>query len=665
MNKKLPSTGSPQDPRLVARFAQQHVIDYLVKSGISPLIASLCAKRGITNPRDILAGIEDLIPPENLKNCVEMAEILVNCREKGSRILIISDYDCDGATAASVFIEAFRSTNMNFDYLVPDREIHGYGLTPEIVNEAFELKIKPEFIITVDAGISSNSGVARANELGIKVLITDHHLAPMVLPEAELIVNPNQPGDNFASKNIAGCGVAWYVATAYFESLCRKGCDPGFEPEDLLPFVALGTIADVVVLDKNNRILVAEGLARIREGRCSYGIKALASVGKRKIPLNEMTTQDFGFSLGPRINAAGRLQSMNVGILCLTTNDEVQANRLANELDETNETRKAIQEKMVIEAERLKDPEVRNGKSYSIVVFNPDFHKGVVGIVAGRLKENYYRPAFVLTRNQNGSLVGSGRSIPGFHLKHALDELNIEYPGLLLKFGGHAMAAGVTIAPNKIVEFTNGIEEICKRHLNADLLESKLEHDGCFDPAYMNSKAIREMNGQVWGQGFPYPLFVDRINIKECQVIGTEGKHLKLVANFAGNKVNLIAFSHGHRLDDITENIVIAYQPDINTWKGVEYIQFKVSGFPGLKTANHLVKNSSPAMVKVNDVIDTNKTNSFSFVNSGLGHASEHMEKSKQLDVKVNRDNLSKVPTSGRGGLLNRLKIAKSNSVMT
>lgn len=651
--QQLPATlppGTLAEPKLVLRTAIAGASARLQLAGISPLIADLFAKRGIAEPLDVQADLEDLLPPEGLLNCQAMADFLVTCREKGSRVLIISDYDCDGATACSVLLDAFQDSGMNSGFLVPNREIHGYGLTPEIVEEAAVLEPRPEFIITVDAGISSNAGVKRANELGIQVLITDHHLAPPELPDALLIVNPNQPGDLFKSKHIAGCGVAWYVATAYYEALVAKGLEPGFEPEQLLPYVALGTVADVVSLDKNNRILVKEGLRRIRHGECSLGIKALAVVGKREIELPDMTTQDFGFALGPRINAAGRLDWMNTGIQCLTTKNLEQAVQLAQVLNDTNEERKRIQEEMVVEAERIKDPEVVSGNTFSVAVFNPDFHKGVVGIVAGRMKETYYRPTFVLTQAKHGDYVGSGRSIPGFHLKHALDELHVGHPGLLPKFGGHAMAAGVTVAAGRLEEFTTAFEAVCKAHLTPELLEIKLEHDGPFPPDSLTPDAIRELHSQVWGQGFPYPLFVDTVSITECKQL-SEGKHLKLAGELGTTKLGMIAFSHGDRLADMEQSVTVAHQPGINKFAGKESIQLQVSHFPGLPrlTAEFVAERTAREALEAAERAAARRAKV----------VKDASEQAARIAARTEAASVSAEGAPKKGGLLDRLRRAK------
>lgn len=577
----------------------------LMKSGIDPLMSRLFASRGIQKIEDIKTTLSDMLPYDSLMNVTKAAEILADCRTSQSRVCIVSDYDCDGATACATLLEAFSESGMNVGFLVPDREIHGYGLTESIVDDISKLSPRPEYIITVDAGISSHAGVARANQYGIKVIITDHHLPAATLPAAELIVNPNQPGDTFASKHIAGCGVAWYVATAYYVELCNRNIDPKFEPEQLLPYVALGTIADVVALDKNNRVLVSEGISLIRKQQCSPGIIALANVGKREFEILNLTTQDIGFQIGPRINAAGRLKNMTAGILCLTTKNNDLASQLAIELNQTNEERKTIQENMLLESEKLSIPENNDLSRKSIVVFCPSFHKGVVGIVAGKLKDSNYRPTFVLTEAKSGDLVGSGRSIPGFHLKHALDEVNVKNPGMLSKFGGHAMAAGLTINKGYLERFRTEFEKICEQQLTAEILTEKIEYDGALDSHYFSVEKIQELNNQIWGQGFLAPLFLNEIEVKEKKLL-SDGKHLKISGLFNQKFVNVIAFSFGNMHDIIGDKVNIAFQPQINLFNGRSSIQLQANFFPDLKSnliaANKLEQKNTQEVSNVNAI---------------------------------------------------------------
>lgn len=568
----------PESTVLIHREPNQEAMARLVEAGIPPLLASLYSARGISEASEVRGSVNDLLPVDDLKNARAMGKILADCRQSQERILIISDYDCDGATAGSVLIQAFKGAGLNFDILVPDRLKHGYGLTPSIVDEAAALPIKPRFIITVDNGISSTYGVERAREHGIEVLVTDHHLCPEVLPNARLIVNPQQPGDEFASKAIAGCGVAWYVARAMHDEIKDRGQDPGFDPMELTPFVAMGTVADVVPLDRNNRLIVSEGLRRIRAGECTPGIKALANVAKRNH--EQLTCTDIGFALGPRINAAGRMAHMSSGIECLTTSDHDAAVHLACELDEINATRRELQKSMIDEANaRAQSLSTVDSDARSLVVYEKDWHEGVVGIVAGRLKDDMHRPTFVLCDAQDGGIKGSGRSIDGFHLKHALDQINIEHPGVLLKFGGHAAAAGVTIAPDRLRDFKQAFERVCQEHLTPEMLERRACHDGALPSRHLNPDDIREMDLQVWGQGFPPPVFLDDFKVLNSRTMGADGDHLKVVVDAGGRKLDVVAFGEGHRIADLPRALKVMFRPSINEWNGNVTVQLMAEGF--------------------------------------------------------------------------------------
>lgn len=509
-----------------------------------------------------------------MKNVRAMASYLVDCVVTRKRVLIVSDYDCDGATACAVLAMAFGGAGMNFGYMVPDRIKHGYGLTPDIVEEAVALDPSPDVIITVDNGISSFDGVNRANELGIEVLVTDHHLAPPVLPAAKLIVNPNQVGCDFPSKHIAGCGVAWYVARAFLEEMRSRDLDPGFDPSELLSYVALGTVADVVKLDRNNRILVSEGLKLIRQEQCAPGVIALARVSGKDV--NSLTCSDIGFGLGPRINAAGRLAHMGAGIECLTTLDPDRATALARNLDVTNQQRKEIQrgiaDQALIQALRLMTRETTPATDEygrrSLVVFHKEWHEGVVGVVAGRLKEDRHRPTVVMTKTHDNAIKGSGRSIPGFHLKHALDEINAKHPGVLLKFGGHAMAAGMTIAEDRLEEFREALEAICQRDLTPEMLTKRLMHDGELPASCFTVQQIHELSQEVWGQGFEEPVFLNKFVIADSRVIGQDKTHLKMTAKVGQAEVDVMAFGQADLAEGLAAEMTVAFKPQLNTFRG-------------------------------------------------------------------------------------------------
>lgn len=560
----------------------------LVREGVPELLARLYASRGINSRADIDCSYADLLPVDAMHNARAAGAYLADCLEQQRRVLIVSDYDCDGATACSVLVMAFGAMGMNFDYLVPDRMVHGYGLTPAIVEEAASLDPKPEIIITVDNGISSHAGIERAQELGIEVIVTDHHLAPQDLPPARLIVNPNQAACSFPSKNIAGCGVAWYVTRALVEEVEARGQDAGFDPAELLSYVALGTVADVVKLDQNNRILVSIGLDYIRKGLCAPGILALAAVSGKNY--ETLSCADIGFGLGPRINAAGRLAHMGAGIECLTTLEAEAADALAAHLHVTNEERKEIQRTMVDEAveqaDKLMSRGWRNAEGStpnSIVVFNPDWHEGVVGIVAGRIKEERHRPTVVMTMASDGNIKGSARSIPGFHLKHALDEINIAHPGVLLKFGGHAMAAGMTIAADKLEVFREALENVC-RTIPEDLLTKTVNVDGALPARFFEESTIRHLSMQVWGQGFEEPIFLNSVAVHEAKIIGSDKSHLKITGSLPGDarKFDVMAFGRAAYAEEVTRmgELKLAFKAGLNEFRGRVSLQLLVELLP-------------------------------------------------------------------------------------
>lgn len=562
-------------PSLIERIPQDISSKKLQEQGLSPILSRLFSARGVQDINEVRAGLSEIEPVANLKNAVEMGKLLADCVQDKSRVLIISDYDCDGATACAVLIKAFQGAKMNFDYMVPDRFKHGYGLTPSIVDEAALLDPKPTYIITVDNGISSSAGVERARELGIEVLVTDHHLCPKELPKAKLIVNPQQPGDTFGSKSVAGCGVAWYVAVALFDELKARKMECTFRPADLLPFVALGTVADVVQLDFNNRILVREGLEMVRRGECSLGIQELAEIANK--PLDALNCQDFGFAIGPRINAAGRLANMSAGVECLVTKDRGRALALAEQLQGINEERKALQKQISAEADALTKIQHSVGERSSIVVYEPQWHEGVVGIVAGRMKDEHHRPTFVLTNESSGEIKGSGRSIDGFHLKHALDQIASIDPGILIRFGGHAAAAGITIHADKLEAFRTVFEQVCKDTLTPEMLTPKLSHDGALPEYAYNELAIHEMQREVWGQGFPAPMFIDRFPVANAKTMGSDGSHLKITVK-RGNLIHdMVAFGQGACIDRLPADIEVAFTPSLNIWNNRVSIQLMSS----------------------------------------------------------------------------------------
>ena len=576
----------PTPVTLIQRPSNPVAASRLRARGVHELLARVFAARGIADVSEVRSGYEDLLPTSSMKNVTETANFLADCLVRGKRVLIVSDYDCDGATACSVLVLAFGGAGMNFGYMVPDRMVHGYGLTPAIVEEAAAMDPKPDVIITVDNGISSHAGVDRANALGIEVIVTDHHLAPDTLPKAKLIVNPNQPGCAFESKNIAGCGVAWYVARAFLEELAARDMDTGFEPAELLSYVAIGTVADVVKLDRNNRILVAEGLKYIRQQHCAPGVIALAALSGKNI--RKLTCSEIGFGIGPRINAAGRLAHMGAGIECLTSLDARTAADLANQLHATNEERKEIQreieDKAIDQAIQLASQQGATGPQdgfghRSLLVFHPEWHEGVVGIVAGRLKEDRHRPTIVMTMAQDGTIKGSGRSIPGFHIKHALDEINIKHPGILLKFGGHAMAAGMSIASDRLEDFREAFEAVCCAGLTPEMMQKKLAHDGELSERFVNLETVDILSQEVWGQGFEEPVFLNSFSIDEVKRLSKD-KHLKLKGRIGETTLDLMAFNQGDLADCIPKELTVAYKLNANTFLGECSLQAMVELMP-------------------------------------------------------------------------------------
>jgi single-stranded-DNA-specific exonuclease len=556
------------------------------------LLARLFVARGVKDRAEVMGTYDDLLPVHTMKNVLEMANYLADAAILQKKGVIVADYDCDGATACSAMSMGFIGCGMNFGYMVPDRIKHGYGLTPTIVDEVVATMGKPDFLITVDNGISSAAGVERAREFGIDVLITDHHLAPAdpaQFPKAKIIVNPNQPGCTFESKSIAGCGVAWYVIRALIEELKARDMDPGFTPKELLGYIAIGTVADIVKLDRNNRILVNEGLKLIRQGICAKGITALARVAG-KVP-EALTCEDIGFAVGPRLNAAGRLAHMGVGIECLTTFDEREAHELAMHLDETNVERREIQKEVenqsfvqasLLVHNELIAPDADAFGRRSLVVFHESFHEGVVGVVAGRLKEMRHRPTIVMTEVEDG-IKGSGRSIPGFHLKHALDEINAKYPGVLLKFGGHAMAAGMTIAAGSFDVFRNAFEEVCRAGLTPEMLDKTMLHDGELSARHFDMETIFALSQEVWGQGFEAPIFLNKLTIEDAQAIGKQEKiHLKMKGRLTGSDepVDVMAFYQADLMTGITDEMTVAFKPGINTFREVSKLQLLVELMP-------------------------------------------------------------------------------------
>ncbi|NVH73835.1 single-stranded-DNA-specific exonuclease RecJ [Paraburkholderia sp. JPY432] len=561
--------------RIVTRPCSPVDAEVLIRCGMHPVLARLYASRGVCLPEEVETGLARLVPPVELKGCDAAAALLADALQRQRRMLVVADYDCDGATACAVAVRGLRMFGARIDYLVPNRMEHGYGLTPDIVELAARSAAgKPDLLITVDNGIASVDGVAAANALGIDVLVTDHHLPGDELPAARAIVNPNQPGCTFPSKCLAGVGVMFYVLLALRAELRRRGAFGDALPEPrldgLLDLVALGTVADVVKLDGNNRVLVAQGLQRIRKGRMQPGIAALFRAAARDA--RNASGFDLGFALGPRLNAAGRLSDMSLGIECLTTDDVGRAWELAQQLDTMNRERREIEAGMQQQA--LDDlSTVDPDGATTITLFNPGWHQGVIGIVAGRLKEKFHRPSFTFApADDTGVLVkGSGRSIPGFHLRDALDLISKREPDLIVKFGGHAMAAGLTIAAANVPRFTAAFEAVGREWLSAEALARTVETDGELEDAYFTPQFVEMLDAAVWGQGFPAPVFSGEFEVASQALV--KDKHLKLQLLRGRQRFNAIWFNH---TDTLPARTTVAYRLASDTWNGVSRVQLIV-----------------------------------------------------------------------------------------
>jgi single-stranded-DNA-specific exonuclease len=568
-------------PRLQARDVPPRAAFALEQAGAHPLLARLLAARGVREAGELDDALTQLLPPQGLRGIDAAARLLADTLSAGQRLCVVADYDCDGATACAVLLRGLGLLGAapgTLHYVVPDRALHGYGLTPTIVDLA--LTKQPALLVTVDNGIASLAGVAHARASGLKVLVTDHHLpakdgAAVLLPDADVIVNPNQPDCGFASKALAGVGVVFYVLLATRAELRGRGAfDAGSQPrlDALLDLVALGTVADVVRLDANNRRLVAQGLKRIRAGRMQPGMAALFAVAGRDP--RRAAGFDFGFALGPRINAAGRLSDMTLGIECLLADDAERALQLAQVLDAINRQRREVESGMQQQAENALQrllPRDDTVPPSALSLFDPQFHEGVVGIVAGRLKDRLHRPTFVFARGGDGLLKGSGRSIAGFHLRDALDLLAKRHPHLLLRFGGHAMAAGCSIAEEHFVEFDRALQQVATEWLDVATLTRTLRTDGSLAVEWFNAQTVALLDAQVWGQGFEAPLFCDEVEVLEQRLVGD--KHMKLRVKHAGSLRDAIWFG---RAEPLPARVRLAYRLSLDEWQGRQRVQMVV-----------------------------------------------------------------------------------------
>ena len=555
---------------IVTRNSPQRAVWQLEQQGMHPLLARLYAARGVKDKTELDYELKSLIPPTALTHATDAAQILADAIEAEAKMLIIGDYDCDGATATAVGVRALKMLGADVDFLLPDRFKLGYGLSPEIVDVAAQQS--PDLIITVDNGIASIEGVDRARELGIATLITDHHLPGATLPEADCIVNPNQPGCDFPSKCIAGVGVMFYVMLALRAELRERGFfaerpEPNFA--SLLDLVALGTVADVVKLDRNNRILVSQGLKRMRAGQLQPGLAALFKAAGRDP--KKATAMDLGFILGPRLNAAGRLADMRLGVECLLTEDTSRALSIAQQLDALNRERREIESGMQEQALILLESIDANDAAPGIALFDPSWHEGVVGILASRIKDKLHRPVFAFAPGEGGIIKGSGRSIPGLHLRDALDLVAKRSPGLLIRFGGHAMAAGATVNAENFEKFRESFAQVAAELLAPADLTRTLETDGNLEGAYFSLETARLLENEIWGQGFPAPLFLDEFEVEQQRVL--KEKHLKLRLRKGGTRIDAIQFNFSTQPGHTTR---VAYRLSINEYMGVETTQLMV-----------------------------------------------------------------------------------------
>jgi single-stranded-DNA-specific exonuclease len=553
--------------RILALDCPQEPLRALLGSGLHPVLARVYAARGINHPGQLATELQELASFDSLGNAKEAARFLADAIAGKRRMLIVADYDADGATACAVGMRALRALGASVDYVVPNRFQYGYGLSPEIVRLAWETR-RPDILITVDNGIASTEGVEEANRLGMQVLVTDHHLPGDRMPPAAVIVNPNQQGCGFPSKHLAGVGVMFYVALALRAELRQRGAfASGNGPNlgGLLDLVALGTVADVVRLDENNRILVTQGLQRIRSGKGAPGINALLRAAGRDP--RRASAYDLGFVAGPRLNAAGRLDDMTLGIECLLAEDEVKATGMASELDALNRERRAIEADMQQSALSLLDA-IQPGDAWGLSLYDPSWHQGVVGLLASRIKDRFHRPVFAFAPGGDGELKGSGRSIQALHLRDALDLVAKRHPGLVRKFGGHAAAAGITIAEADFERFRVAFDDVARERLTPEDLEQWIATDGALEERDLSLELARLLGEQVWGQGFSPPVFSDRFRVESQRVVGE--KHLRLRLRRSSRSYDGMLF---FRQEYLPSEIHAVYRLDTNEFGGTQSLR--------------------------------------------------------------------------------------------
>ena len=555
--------------RFITRDYSPAIVGHLMDEGFSEPLARVLAARGIESGDDLKPDWRAMLPPLSLMGTTAAARILADAIEAGKRIMVIADYDCDGATACAVALLGLREMGATVDYLVPDRFVYGYGLTPEIVELAASKKA--DLILTVDNGMASIDGVEKAKALGIDVIITDHHLPAEKLPAAACIVNPNTPGCDFPSKNLAGVGVMFYVLMALRAEFRSRGrFDAANQPrlDALVDLVALGTVADVVKLDRNNRILVQQGLAKVRRGHTHPGLKALFEIAGR--PSAQARVRDFGFVIAPRINAAGRLDLMTAGIECLICRTDDEAQHYAKILDDYNRQRRELELDMQWDAAMLLN-KIDVTKRHTLALFEPTWHQGIVGLVASRVKESKHRPTIAFANAADGEMKGSGRSIEGVHLRDMHDLVTKKAPGIIKKFGGHAMAAGLTIDAHHFEDFSRAFESVVTENCDEEVFERHVYVDGDLAARDITPALVEAINGQIWGQGFLPPLFANEFKVLHQTVL--KGGHLKLMLEMQGARFSGIFFRRSAQVPDVAR---LAYRPEINEWMGQKSIQLVI-----------------------------------------------------------------------------------------